>query len=422
MAQSSTAGYDCVQQNTIAASTESALMNTRHWWWLIAGLLALLLAACDTGDDSGIAKPPYRKLYAEGPPCAFTDWVPWHNLKTTCLEVVYDHVVPPTAAPALAGLAFGPEGTLYVVHTAAGEIWAMPDRDGDQFLDDPELIAAGLRFPTQLTFHEEALYVVGADGLLRLGPDPDPDGAGGFGAPVRLVDDLGGDRRFWSRAVRVGSDDRLYVGLGGEVASFALDGSDRRTEATGLRYATGLAWHPTTGDLWIADSRGADTPYDTLFRVPVGTTTPPDFGYPACLDYDPESDACVNVTPPAHTFEDQSAPVGLAFYPGGEWHFWDGYLMVALGGSWNRVEPSGYALAVVGVDEAGDPTVFMDRIAPASGRATAQLALAGFSLADRGFYPEHPSGIALSAEGWLYVATQEGRIYRARPRPEAVAE
>lgn len=390
-------------------------MNTRYWWWLIVSLLALLLAGCDSGDDNGLTPPPYKKLYAPGPPCVFTDWVPWHNLKTTCLEVVYDHIVPPTAAPALTGLAFGPEGTLYIAHTAAGEIWAMPDRDSDQFLDDPEQVAAGLRLPTHLTFHDGTLYVAGDGGLLRL----DPDGAGGFDDPVLLVDDLGGDKRFWPGAVRIGPDDRLYVGLGGEVASFALDGTDRRIEATGLRYATGLAWHPTTGELWIADSRGPDAPYDALFRVPAGAAAPPDFGYPACMDYDADADVCAGVIPPAHTFEDQSAPVGLAFYPGGEWHFWDGYLLVALGGSWNRVEPSGYALAVVGVNKAGDPTGFLDYIAPTSERATAQMSLAGFSLSGRGFYPEHPSGITLSAEGWLYVAVQEGRIYRARPRPEA---
>jgi len=59
----------------------------------------------------------------------------------------------------------------------------------------------------------------------------------------------------------------------GRLVSYALDGSDAQTVATGLRDGADFAWHPQTGELWSADGGrvvpgvGLDGPPDELDRV-----------------------------------------------------------------------------------------------------------------------------------------------------------
>ncbi len=402
------------------------------WWiWTLAGC-----------TDHAASVPPrtiYPRLKAEGPPCQRVDWVPWHNTLTTCVEVMLDDVTVPNAVPSLMGLALGPDGTLYLARTAQGAIWAMRDADGDQFLDAPTVIAEGLTYPTSLTVHRGALYVASVGGLLRL----DATDNGRFDAVTVLVPDLPGARDgFWPGSVQVGPDGRLYVSVGagcvwcdatdarpGMLLSYALDGSDKRIEATGLRDPWDFAWHPRTGELWIVDSgrvvpgTRVGGPPDELNRLVRGA----DYGFPHCIgDRQPDpiappetENGCAATEPPAFTFAPQSSPGGIAFYEHDGFPFWTGDLIVALRGSLTLAEPAGYALAAVGFGEDGQPDGNYALIAPASEHRLFQRALAAFSLARQGFYPYHPVDVVISAEGWLYVSVQEGRVFRFRPRPAA---
>lgn len=415
-------------------------MNTRIVLMIILALgVLMLLAGC--ASDSSTAPPvptrtPSPVLAAEGPPCQFIYWGPYHDTHTTCVEIVLDEVTPPEAAPALMGLAFGPDGTLYMARTAQGEIWAMRDTDGDQFLDALERVADGLALPTGIAWYNGALYVASVGGVIRL----DASGAGGFETPAVLVDDLPGDTGFWPGGVGIGPDGRLYVSVGaacfsceddpgartGMVLSYALDGSDRRVEATGLGAPADFAWHPDTGELWIVDSArilpGASVvdlpaaliPPDELNRLVAGA----DYGYPACIGTSTPDSPCAQTEPPAVTFPYQSRPAGLAFYPSDAFPFWQGDLIVALGGSWTLPEPEGYAVAVIGFD-GGEPDGSRDRIAPVDIHRLGKASLAALSLSRQGFFPYHPVDVAISVEGWIYVSMQEGRIFRFRPRPAA---
>ncbi len=413
----------------------------RVWHWAGWGMTmaALLLTGCGDSAAPRPTRTPAPQLQADGPPCRLVEGVPYHNRRTTCLEVVLDAVTPPQAAPTLMGLALGPDGTLYLARTAEGAIWAMSDADGDQFLDGPRLVAEGLTYPTSLTVHEGSLYVASVGGLLRL----DPLGDGRFAPLTVLVPDLmAAERGFWPGSVQVGSDGRLYVSLGagcvwcdgsdvspGMLVSYALDGSDRRVEATGLHNPWDFAWHPVTGELWIVDSGRvvAGTlvggPPDELNRVSPSA----DFGFPHCAgDRQPdpvlppaEPDDCASTAAPAFLFPAQSSPGGIVFYDHDGFPFWEGDLIVALRGSSTLAEPAGYALAVVGFGDDGQPDGTTTFISPASEHRRFQLTLAAFSLARMGFYPYHPVDVVLSAEGWLYVSVQEGRVFRVRPRPAA---
>jgi glucose/arabinose dehydrogenase len=352
-------------------------------------------------------------------------------------EVVFDQVTPPEAAPALMGLTLGPDGTLYMARTALGEIWAMRDEDKDQFMDRPHQVAAGLTLPTSLTVYDGSLYVASVGGLVRL----DSTGGGRFDAQTVLVNSLTDRAGFWPGSVQVGPDGRLYVSLGancdtcdtgsvrsGRLVSYALDGSDRRVEATGLRNPWDFAWQPRTNDLWIVDSGrvvpGLMTmggPTDELNRVIAGA----DYGFPYCSGdrtpvadlRAPASDYCTHTQPPSFTFTPQSSPSGIAFYTYEGFPFWKNDLIVVLRGSWYRPEPAGYALVVVQFGEDHQPDGTLHFIAPTTENPVFQRPLAGFSLDRMGFFPYHPVDVVVSAEGWMYVSIEEGRIYRFRPRP-----
>jgi glucose/arabinose dehydrogenase len=354
-----------------------------------------------------------------------------------CSEVVLDQVTPPEAAPALMGLAFAPDGTLYLARTAAGEIWTMRDADGDQFLDAPQPLVGGLTLPTGIAFYDGALYAVSMGGVLRL---DDTDGDGVFDARTVLVSDLPVDTGFWPGSVGIGPDRRLYVSLGapcndcaqvqarrGVLLSYALDGSDEQIVASGLRSPADFAWNPADGALWVLDSArmnyadAAHAPPDELNRVEPNAN----FGFPYCEGdrqpnpalTPPAADFCAQTAAPTRTFPVQSSPAGLAFYDSDTIPVYRGVLLVALGGSWSLPEPSGYTVEIIAFKD-GEPDG-TSRLAPILPRGENRYTLVQASLWGRGFFPDHPADVVISPEGWIYVSVQEGQIFRYRPRPQA---
>ena len=408
---------------------------------IVVGIVALVLAGCAPGSASTTnrsLRTPHPLLQGDGPPCRFVYGLPYYDIGITCVEVIYDEVVTPSAAPNLSALAFGPDGVLYLVRTADGTIWALTDTDGDTFPDNERLVASGLTLPTSVAPVGDSLYVLSVGGLLRLDRTPD----GRFGDAHVLVRELPGDGAgFWPGSVRIGPDGRVYVSVGaacerctdqpGQVVSYAPDGTDARVIATGLKNPRDFDWNPATGELWIADEGrvmpGADAngPPDELNRVPSdpGVNTA-DFGFAVC-GIDPQSApdpaACAAALAPAVTFPAQSGPNGLAFYTSDRYPFWQGDLLVALRGSWDVLEPTGYGVTVIGFGADGQPDGGQDWIAPTTedGSTFDDLPVFELSLAGMGFFPFHPSDVVVGPEGWIYVAVEEGRILRYRPRPPA---
>jgi len=395
---------------------------------LISGGLLLALAG---GAVGSAARAQTDAPGAGDPPCEYVV-IPYRDVNRTCIELVYDEVQPAEGAPELSSLAFAPDGTLYFLRTARGEVWALRDTDGDRFPDDAARVAEGLRLPTGLAYHDGALYVADVDGITRI------DDPGGDPTTRTLVDGWDLREGFWAGGIGVGPDGRIYAGIGadcdacpalgerrGVLVSYAPDGGDERIEATGLRYPADLVWDPATGDLWLLDQGRAipglvqGQPPGELNRFVPGT----DYGHPYCYGgqqadpalTQPTADHCWSTHRPEALFPYQSNPTGAAFYTGDAFPEWEGDLIVALNGSWNLPEPAGYAVVVSDFD-AGQPTGAVSYVAPASDRPET-FSLEQFSLMGRGFYPFHPADVAVSAEGWIYISVQEGRIYRVRPRP-----
>jgi glucose/arabinose dehydrogenase len=148
-----------------------------------------------------------------------------------------------------------------------------------------------------------------------------------------------------------------------------------------------------------------------------------DFGFPSCYGAQepslPDGQTCDGTEPPRATFPHQSTPGGIAFYSYDGFPWWEGDLVVALRGSWTLPEPAGYAVIMVGF-EGAEPDGQTIRLVPASSlRVYAPFSLSDFSLFGRGLFPYHPADVVIDGQGWIYVAFEEGRILRFRPRPEA---
>ncbi len=379
--------------------------------------MLVILAACKSETTTVSSRPTRTNLRRlptliaeDAPPCDFAEWAPYYNTYALCAETVFDSVSPPEAAPALTSITFAADGTLYIARTAFGEIWAIRDTNGDQFMDEPTRVAGGLTLPTGIAAWQGALYVVSMDGLLRL---DDADGDGIWGASTVLVDDLPGAQdgtfRAWPGSVGISPDGRLVVSIRsassreaesaptGLLVSYAPDGSDEQIIATGLHNPVDFAWHPDTGDLWIVDSGASVARLNRIQPGEDDSARSPEF----ILD------------------GAQNSPAGLVFYASEAIPFWTGALLVAERGSWNLPEPVGYAVIVVPFDADHNPTRPLDRVAPRESFRNVEMPVKNLSLLGHGFFPYHPVDVAVSPEGWIYVALEEGRILRFRPRPKA---
>jgi glucose/arabinose dehydrogenase len=268
------------------------------------------------------------------------------------------------------GLRFTPSGDLLVTRPRAGQIVLLEaDRDGDGRSDGRRVLMKGLNRPHGMDFHEDWLYVAETDGFGRVryspgdGSEADPGRLAG--AYERLVEDLPEGGNHWTRTIRIGPDQKVYVTIGSScnvcleddpsrraaMLRFELDGSGETTFATGLRNTVGFDWRPSTGEIYGTDNGrdllGDDFPPCELNHIVEGgfygwpyangaKVPDPDFG---------EGNAAriESSIPPVHAFRAHNAPLGMAFVRGlGALTASGDVAIVALHGSWNRRDKDGY--------------------------------------------------------------------------------
>jgi glucose/arabinose dehydrogenase len=264
----------------------------------------------------------------------------------------------------LAGVRFmavSPAGDVYASQPGKGRIVRLPDANHDGKADSTVVVATGLNQPHGLAFHKGFLYVANTDGVVRLSL-----GANGkaTGAPVSVNNYPAGGGH-WTRTIVFGADSAMYVAIGSScnlcveqtperaaVLKFNEDGSGKRVYAMGLRNAVGLAVNPATGALWASQNERdniapnyEDLPPEEINIVTDGA----DYGWPYCYGNripNPEyNDAarCANTVAPALAMQAHSAPLGMSFlakastFPAD----YQGDLLVAFHGSWNRSTPTG---------------------------------------------------------------------------------
>jgi glucose/arabinose dehydrogenase len=257
----------------------------------------------------------------------------------------------------------------------------------------------GLSSPSGLAYANGKLYVADHDAVLAW--DFQPGQTALTGAPHKIMD-LPPGGNHWMRNLLLNPDGtKLYVAIGSSsnIGENGLDAEKRRAAiyeidlasghprqyAAGLRNPNGLAWNPSTGELWTVvnerDQLGPDLVPDYLTNVPVGSH----YGWPWVYWKD-VIDERVNLPMPEYLTDYTRKPeyalgphvaaLGLAFVHGGERMgpaFANG-AFIARHGSWNRKPASGYDVVFVRFDANGNPqglplpvlTGFLD---PASGNA-----------------------------------------------------
>jgi len=210
----------------------------------------------------------------------------------------------------------------------------------------------------------------------------------------------------------------LFVGVGSSgnlgvepepkatIQRFDADGSNQTTFASGIRNATGLRFHPETGELWAVgqerDGLGDNLPSDYLFRVQQGGF----YGWPYAYIGKHPQPGFANLAPekveatitPDLLFQAHSSLLDLVFYEADQFPSeYKGSLFVALKGSWNRSVPTGYKIARVPFKD-GRPEGYYENFAT------------GFWVSgqERAEVWGRPAALAVAKDGSLLVADDTG--------------
>ena len=304
---------------------------------------------------------------------------------------------------------------------SANRITLLRDADGDGVAEVRSVFLENLASPFGMTLVGDELYVANTDALVRFAYADGATRIGGSGTTVVPLPGGPINHHGTKNVIAAPDGERLYVAVGSNsnVAERGLDAEvdraaiweiDRRTGtqrvfATGLRNPVGLAWEPTTGDLWTAvnerDELGSDLVPDYMTSVRDGAF----YGWPYSYfgrhvdeRVQPERpDLVQRAVVPDYALGAHTASLGLAF--AGETSlpapFRDG-MFVGQHGSWNREPPSGYKVIFV---------PFRDG-RPAGGPVDV---LTGF-LGEDGEARGRPVGVAVDRSGGLLVADDVGNV------------
>lgn len=258
-------------------------------------------------------------------------------------------------------MALSPDGRLFVTEMDAGRVMILPDSDGNRQADSHIVYAGGLDNPHGIAFHAGYLYVAEEGRVIRY---PYHAGDNKASKPQVIVPDLPTGGGHFTRTISFGPDGKLYTSIGSScnvcieknplrasIIRCNADGSGREAFATGLRNSVGLAWNPSTGELWATDN-GRDFLGDNLPPDEVNVIRQGGFyGWPFAYgnrvsdpQFGSQAPAKVKATiPPKIAIQAHSAPLGLTFYNGSMFpSAYQGNLFIAYHGSWNRSAPTGY--------------------------------------------------------------------------------
>jgi glucose/arabinose dehydrogenase len=178
-------------------------------------------------------------------------------------------------------LALGPDRAIYASQTSSGLIVKLTDRNNDGIADTTVTVQRGLHGPFGIAFRGDTMYVAEERDVIRFDP--------GRSDPVTVISDIpsGGHS---TRTILFGPDGKLYLSVGSScnlcderdslraaVSQFNVDGSGGRIFSRGLRNSVGMAFNPTTGELWAnnndRDNLGDDVPPEHVNIPRAGATT-----------------------------------------------------------------------------------------------------------------------------------------------------
>lgn len=262
-------------------------------------------------------------------------------------------------------LTLGAHGTVFVGSSGAGKVYALTDGNGDGVADKVRVVASGLKLPMGVAFHEGDLYVSAVSRIVVLrGIEQQLDNPP---RPELITDQLPSETHHGGKYLAFGPDGKLYVAIGapcnicdpapahGKLIRMNPDGSGVQDVALGVRNSVGFDWQPGTRHLWFTDNGrdllGDDVPVDELNEI---TRVGQHFGYPYCHQgdvLDPQfgtGKSCTSYTPPVLKLGAHVASLGMRFYTGKQFPaVYNGAVLIAEHGSWNRTRKSGYRVMTV---------------------------------------------------------------------------
>jgi glucose/arabinose dehydrogenase len=303
---------------------------------------------------------------------------------------------------------------------SANRITLLRDANNDGVAETKTVFLRNLFSPFGMALVGNDFYVANADAIVRF---PYTQGATSIAAPgVKVAALPAGRNHHWTKSLLASRDGRrLYVGVGSnsnvgdngmneEVNRAAILEVDRASGratlfAGGLRNPVGLAWHPTTGELWTVvnerDELGDDLVPDYMTHVQRGAF----YGWPYSYYGQhvdtrvepPRPDLVAKAIKPDYALGAHTASLGLTFYTGDALPArYKGGAFIGQHGSWNRSVPAGYRVIFVPFRNgrpSGMPeevlTGFLDREGNAQGR---------------------PVGVAVDKSGAILVADDVGNV------------
>ena len=261
---------------------------------------------------------------------------------------------------------FSPGGALLVSQPRQGKVLhVLPDGDGDGRSDGTRVLVEGVDRAQGLDFRDGYLYLAETGAVVRVPiADDGPTTIRTAGPIERVVEGIPPEGGHWTRTLRFGPDDKMYVQVGSScnvceeedprraaILRYEPDGSGEEIFASGLRNSVGFDWQPGTNALFATDNGrdllGDDYPPCELNRVERGGF----YGWPysnAFGDVDPDfgedhPEEVARSISPEHGFRAHNAPLGITFlrHPDTPAEL-EGAALVALHGSWNRSSLDGY--------------------------------------------------------------------------------
>ena len=296
-------------------------------------------------------------------------------------------------------MAVAPSTNMLFVGTRKTTVWAVTDRNSDGIADEVKSFAPGLNFkvPNGVCWTRDGFLIVAehnrvinfpAAEFFYEGPDVAVIEVVPQGKLIPVDDE---SFNHGARTCRIGNDKKLYItlgqpfnvqprdkiehynkiGIGGIVRMDPFDGSGREVFATGVRNSVGIEINRKNGDVWFTDNQtdgmGDDIPKGEVNRA---TKVGQFYGYPWIQGETRITENGYDKDPlPAHTkaeimTEAHAADLGITIYTGNKFPAkYQGGLMWAQHGSWNRTDPNGAKIMFAPLNangSAGKAEVFID--------------------------------------------------------------
>jgi len=288
-------------------------------------------------------------------------------------------------------MAFDANGNLYVSSAQGDKVLMLPDNNRDGIADEVILAADNLNAPQGLAFVGNALLVANQDGVVKFEKGAGNASRGGLSAKATsFISDLptGGHTL---KNIKLSPDGYLFVNVGSScnvcierdstratILRYTVDGKpagdlvalgryqQSAVWARGLRNSQGFAWHPHTGDMY-ATNNGADMRSSTKNGA-VNDELPPEhinkieagkhYGWPHCWggvynkqaqtedpNFAGKAGFCSTTQAPVINLTSHATPIGITFLNQTDWPAdYQRDAIVAMHGSWNRKQLSGYKL------------------------------------------------------------------------------